>query len=51
MSLYGGIDLPANKSVIVLLNEQDGVIYQRRGTQRAAHDPGAISPVTLYPAP
>ena len=30
MSLYGGIDLHANNSVIVLLNEQDEVIYQIR---------------------
>src|ERR687883_1261503 len=30
MSLYGGIDLNANKSVIVLLNEQDEVIYRKR---------------------
>ena len=28
MSLYGGIDLHANNSVIVLLNEQDEVIYR-----------------------
>jgi transposase len=30
MPLYGGIDLPANNRVVVLLNEQDQVIYQRR---------------------
>jgi transposase len=30
MSLYGGIDLHANNSVIVLLNEQDQVLYQKR---------------------
>ena len=30
MSLYGGIDLHANNSVIVLLNEQDQVISQQR---------------------
>src|ERR671924_1512942 len=30
MSLYGGIDLHANNSVIVLLNEQDEVIYPKR---------------------
>src|SRR5262245_55842565 len=30
MPLYSGIDLHANNSVIVLLNEQDQVIYQRR---------------------
>ena len=30
MSLYGGIDLHANNSVVVLLNEQDQVVYQKR---------------------
>ncbi len=30
MSLYGGIDLHANNSVIVFINEQDEVIYQKR---------------------
>src|SRR5215475_15367454 len=30
MPLYGGIDLHANNSVVVLLNAQDQVIYQRR---------------------
>src|SRR5919198_2549294 len=30
MSLYGGIDLHANNSVIVLLNEQDEGIYRKR---------------------
>jgi transposase len=30
MALYGGIDLHANNSVIVLLNEQDEGIYQKR---------------------
>ena len=30
MSLYGGIDLHANNSVVVLLNEHDEVIYQKR---------------------
>src|SRR5262250_1539065 len=30
MSLYGGIDLHVNNSVIVLINEQDEVIYQKR---------------------
>jgi hypothetical protein len=33
MPLYGGIDLHANNSVVVLLNEQDQVIYQRRLVQ------------------
>src|SRR5262245_14085046 len=30
MPLYGGIDLHANNRVVVLLNEQDQVMYQRR---------------------
>ena len=30
MSLHGGIDLHANNSVIVLINEQDEVIYRKR---------------------
>src|SRR4030095_6863888 len=30
MSLYSGIDLHANNSVIVLLNEQDEVVYRKR---------------------
>jgi hypothetical protein len=30
MALYGGIDLHANNSVVVILNEQDPVIYQPR---------------------
>jgi len=30
MSLYGGIDLHANTRVIVLINEQDEVLYQKR---------------------
>ena len=30
MPLYGGIDLHANNSVVVLLNEQDQVIDPRR---------------------
>ena len=30
MPLYGGIDLHANKSVVVLLGEQDQVIYRQR---------------------
>jgi transposase len=30
MPLYGGIDLHANNSVIVLLNEQDEVVYRKR---------------------
>lgn len=30
MSLYGGIDLHSNNSVVVLLDEHDQVIYQKR---------------------
>lgn len=30
MSLYGGIDLHANNSVVVVINEQDQIIYQKR---------------------
>src|SRR6516164_6076781 len=30
MPLYGGIDLHANNSVVVLRNEQDQVVYQKR---------------------
>ena len=30
MPLYGGIDRHANNSVVVLLNEQDQVVYQKR---------------------
>ena len=30
MPLYGGIDLHANNSVVVLLKDQDQVIYQKQ---------------------
>jgi len=30
MPLYGGIDLHANNSVVVLLDEQDQMVYQQR---------------------
>jgi hypothetical protein len=30
MSLYGGIALYANTRVVVLLNEQDEVLYRKR---------------------
>jgi len=30
MSLYGGIDLHANKSVVGFINEQDEVLYRKR---------------------
>jgi len=44
MPLYGGIDLHANNSVVVLLNEQDQVIYQRR---LANHLPTILEPLAL----
>jgi transposase len=47
MPLYGGIDLHANNSVVVLLNEQDQVIYQRR---LANHLPAILEPLALYQA-
>jgi transposase len=47
MPLYGGIDLPANNSVVVLLNEQDQVIYQRR---LANHLPTILEPLAQYQA-
>lgn len=30
MALYAGIDLHSNNNVVVLLNEQDQVVYQQR---------------------
>ncbi len=30
MTLYGGIDLHANNSMVTLLDEQDHVVYQKR---------------------
>jgi transposase len=47
MSLYGGIDLHANNSVVVLLNEQDQVIYQRR---LANHLPTILEALAPYQA-
>jgi transposase len=47
MPLYGGIDLHANNSVVVLLNEQDQVIYQRR---LANHLPIILEPLARYQA-
>jgi len=44
MLLYGGIDLHANNSVIVLLNEQDEVIYRERL-------PNALSTILGHLAP
>ncbi len=45
MPLYGGIDLHANNSVVVLLNEQDQVIYQRRLANHLPDDSRGISPL------
>jgi hypothetical protein len=47
MPLYGGIDLHANNSVVVLLNEQDQVIYQRRF---ANHLPTILEQLAPYQA-
>src|SRR5262247_3131732 len=47
MPLYGGIDLHANNSVVVLLNEQDQVIYQRR---LANHLPTILEPLAPHQA-
>jgi transposase len=45
MSLYGGIDLHANNSVVVLLNDQDQVIYQKRLPN---HLPTILEPLNLH---
>jgi len=47
MPLYGGIDLHANNSVVVLLDEQDQVIYQRR---LANHLPTILEQLAPYHA-
>jgi transposase len=47
MPLYGGIDLHANNSVVVLLNEQDQVIYQRRLSN---YLPEILAPLAPYQA-
>jgi len=47
MPLYGGIDLHANNSVVVLLNEQDQVIYQHRF---ANHLPEILEGFALHQA-
>jgi transposase len=47
MPLYGGIDLHANNSVIVLLNEQDQVMYHQRF---ANHLPTILEQLTPYQA-
>ena len=45
MPLYGGIDLHANNSVVVLLNEQDHVVYYQRLNN---HLPTILEQLTLY---
>ena len=45
MALYGGIDLHANNSVVVLLNDQDQVIYQQRLPN---HLPTILAPLSLH---
>ena len=45
MPLYGGIDLHANNSVVVLLTDQDQVIYQQRLPN---HLPAILEPFHLY---
>ena len=46
MPLYGGIDLHANNSVVVLLNDQDQVIYQKRFPN---HLPAMLEPLRGCP--
>src|SRR4029453_12673562 len=45
MPTYGGIDLHANNSVVVLLNEQDQVIYQKRLPN---HLPTILEPLSRH---
>ena len=45
MPLYGGIDLHANNRVVVLLNDQDQVIYQQRLPN---HLPTILEPLSLH---
>jgi transposase len=47
MPLYGGIDLHANNSVVVLINEQDQVLYQQR---LANHLPTIVEQLAPYHA-
>jgi transposase len=47
MSLYGGIDLHANNRVVVLLNEQDQVMYHQRF---ANHLPTILEQLAPYQA-
>ncbi len=45
MPRYGGIDLHAHNSVVVLLNDPDQVLYQKR---LANHLPTILEPLTLH---
>ena len=45
MLLYGGIDLHANNSVVVVLNAQDQVLYQQRLDN---HLPTILEQLTPY---
>ena len=45
MPLYGGIDLYVNNSVVVLLNDQDQVLYQKRLPN---HLPVILAPLSLH---
>jgi transposase len=45
MPLYGGIDLHANNRVVVLLHDQDQVIYQKRLSN---HLPTILEPLNLH---
>ena len=40
MKLYGGIDLHATNNVVVLVDEQDRVVYEKR----LRNDPSPIDP-------
>jgi transposase len=44
MKLYGGIDLHANNSVVVVLDEQDRVVYQKRLPNHLEHIVQQLSP-------
>ena len=47
MPLYGGIDLHANNSVVVLLDKQDQMVYQQR---LANHLPTILERLAPYQA-
>jgi len=49
MPLYGGLDLHANNSVVVLLNDQDQVIYQKRSPSATVG--GRVASPTAVPEP